>query len=69
MPPLQHTTETRLLAKIDLHVIPVLLIMFTLTFLDKVNIANAEVFGLSKDIGLVKTEYNTAVRALRYLQS
>ncbi|KAI9729072.1 MAG: hypothetical protein M1828_000157 [Chrysothrix sp. TS-e1954] len=61
VPSLSQSSETKLLTKIDLHVIPVLLIMFILTFLDKVNIANAQVYGLSEDLGLVKTQYNTAL--------
>lgn len=38
--------------------------MFLLAFLDKVNIANAEVFGMSKDLHMNKgTQYNNAVGA------
>ena len=53
--------ERRLLAKIDLRVIPVLSIMYLLAFLDRTNIANAAVFGLQKDLGLKSNEYNTAL--------
>ncbi|KAK3216348.1 hypothetical protein GRF29_8g3040444 [Pseudopithomyces chartarum] len=42
-----HTTERKLVTKIDLHVVPFLCIMYLLAFLDRVNIANANVFGLS----------------------
>ncbi|KAL1612359.1 High-affinity nicotinic acid transporter [Paraconiothyrium brasiliense] len=56
-----HTTERKLITKIDLHVIPFLCIMYLLAFLDRVNIANANVFGLSKELGLVKTKYNNAL--------
>jgi hypothetical protein len=38
-----HTTERKLITKIDLHVIPFLCIMYLLAFLDRVNIANANV--------------------------
>ncbi|KAM0074168.1 High-affinity nicotinic acid transporter [Fusarium odoratissimum] len=55
------TTDTKLMTKIDLHVIPFLCIMYLLAFLDRVNIANADVFGLSEELGLEKTEYNTAL--------
>lgn len=47
--------------KIDLHVIPVLCVLYLLAFLDRVNIANANVFGLSGDLGLEGNEYNTAL--------
>jgi MFS family permease len=57
-----HTTERKLITKIDLHVIPFLCIMYLLAFLDRVNIANANVFGLSKELGIVDgNKYNTAL--------
>jgi hypothetical protein len=57
-----HTTESKLLARIDLHVIPYLCIMYLLAFLDRVNIANANVFGLSQDLKLTTgTKYNDAL--------
>lgn len=56
-----HTTEAKLLRKIDLHVIPWLCIMYLLAFLDRVNIANAKVFHLSEDLGLTGNDYNIAL--------
>ncbi|KAF2652469.1 MFS general substrate transporter [Lophiostoma macrostomum CBS 122681] len=59
-----HTTERRLVHKIDLHVIPFLCIMYLLAFLDRVNIANANVFGLSTELGIAaknSDKYNTAL--------
>ncbi|MCJ1471797.1 hypothetical protein MMC13_000438 [Lambiella insularis] len=58
-----HTTERRLMAKIDLRVIPVLSVLYLLAFLDRTNIANAAVYGLSTDLGLVagSNQYNTAL--------
>lgn len=48
--------------KIDIRVVPPLCIMFLLAFLDKVNIATAEVFGMSEEINIDKgTQYNNAV--------
>ena len=47
-----HTSQRRLVSKIDLRLIPVLSIMYLLAFLDRTNIANAAVFGLQKDLGL-----------------
>ncbi|KAF5018232.1 hypothetical protein F66182_9795 [Fusarium sp. NRRL 66182] len=55
------TTDRKLMTRIDLHVIPFLCIMYLLAFLDRVNIANADVFGLSEELNLEKTEYNTAL--------
>lgn len=56
-----HTTEKKLVTKIDLHVIPVLCVLYLLAFLDRVNISNANVFGLSEDLSLEGNEYNTAL--------
>ncbi|KAF2722420.1 MFS general substrate transporter [Polychaeton citri CBS 116435] len=56
-----HTTERKLVSRIDLHVLPFLCIMYLLAFLDRVNIANADVFGLSKELGLTGNLYNNAL--------
>jgi sugar phosphate permease len=56
-----HTTEKKLMAKIDLRVIPFLCILYLLAFLDRVNIANARSFGLVADLKLKNVEYNTAL--------
>ena len=59
--PLITTTERKLMAKVDLHVVPVLTILYLLAFLDRVNIGNARIFGLEDDLGLTGTQYNTAL--------
>ncbi|KAF2490958.1 MFS general substrate transporter [Lophium mytilinum] len=52
-----HTTERRLVNKIDWHVLPFLCIMYLLAFLDRAN-----VFGLSEDLGIVEdNKYNNAL--------
>lgn len=56
-----HTTETKLMAKIDFRVVPFLCILYLLAFLDRVNIGNAKSFGLAKDLNLVNLQYNTAL--------
>ncbi|PHH85360.1 hypothetical protein CDD83_542 [Cordyceps sp. RAO-2017] len=58
-----HTTERKLLARIDMHVVPFLCIMYLLAFLDRVNISNADLFDLSKDLnlGTTGTKFNTAL--------
>ncbi|QSZ29834.1 hypothetical protein DSL72_004352 [Monilinia vaccinii-corymbosi] len=56
-----HTTEAKLMRKVDLRVIPFLCILYLLAFLDRVNIANARSFNLSRDLGLVGNQYNTAL--------
>ena len=56
-----HTTQRRLLTKVDLRVIPVLSILYLLAFLDRTNIANAAVYGLQDDLNLTGNQYNTAL--------
>ncbi|KAF2759481.1 MFS general substrate transporter [Pseudovirgaria hyperparasitica] len=56
-----HTTERKLVNRMDFRILPFLCIMYLLAFLDRINISNANVFGLSTDLRLVNTEYNTAL--------
>ncbi|GJN70701.1 hypothetical protein PLIIFM63780_002707 [Purpureocillium lilacinum] len=58
-----NTTERKLLTRIDLHVMPFLCVMYLLAFLDRVNISNADIFDLSKDLNLGTDGYkfNTAL--------
>lgn len=59
----EHTTEARLLAKIDFRIIPALCVLYLLAFLDRVNIANARLFNLEEDLGMNpdSLQYSTAV--------
>ena len=61
VPVLDRKAELKLLAQIDWRVMPILCVMFTLAFLDKVNIANGQTFGLSKELKLKGTQYNNCV--------
>ncbi|KAI1144003.1 MFS general substrate transporter [Hypoxylon sp. FL0543] len=56
-----HTTERRIITRIDWQLIPFLCILYLLAFLDRVNIANANSFHLSQDLHLKDNEYNTAL--------
>lgn len=47
--------------KIDFRVVPVLCLLYLLAFLDRVNISNAAIFGLKRDLDLHGTQYNTAL--------
>jgi hypothetical protein len=51
-------SERRLTWKIDLHLVPPLCILYLLAFLDRVNIANARLYSLEKDLGLLGNQYN-----------
>ncbi|PNS14078.1 hypothetical protein CAC42_6591 [Sphaceloma murrayae] len=56
-----HTTERKLMTRVDMRVIPFLCILYLLAFLDRVNISNANVFGLSAELGLDGNKYNNAL--------
>lgn len=50
----------RILRKVDLRLIPMLTLLYVLSFLDRSNIANANVAGMSETLGLSGTQYNLA---------
>lgn len=53
--------ESKVMRKVDVHVVPVLCLLYILAFLDRVNIANAAVFGMKTELGLKGDEYNVAL--------
>ncbi|KAJ5874646.1 uncharacterized protein N7529_003076 [Penicillium soppii] len=62
LPPLTTTTERKLMAKVDWHILPAICILYLLAFLDRVNISNAAILGLKEDLDIVEgTKYNTAL--------
>ncbi|KAI5299743.1 CTP synthase ura7, partial [Ascosphaera pollenicola] len=59
---LTSTTERKLMMKVDAHILPPLVVLYLLAFLDRVNISNAAVFNLQKDLHIEDgTKYNTAL--------
>lgn len=53
--------EKKLLRKVDMHVVPPLLILFLLAFLDRVNIGNAKIQGMTKELHMVGQDYSIAL--------
>jgi hypothetical protein len=53
--------EKKLLLKVDMHVVPPLLILFLLAFLDRVNIGNAKIQGMTKELHMVGQDYSIAL--------
>lgn len=53
--------ERRLLWKCDLHVVPILTVLFLFAFLDRINIGNARLMGLEDDLGMTGHQYNVAL--------
>ncbi|KAJ9155044.1 MFS general substrate transporter [Pleurostoma richardsiae] len=56
-----HTTEKRLMSKIDWHILPFVSVLYLMAFLDRVNVANARSFSLAADLDLTGVMYNTAL--------
>ncbi|KAI0472561.1 major facilitator superfamily transporter allantoate [Xylariaceae sp. FL0804] len=56
--PLTPEAERRLLRKIDLHVMPLLCVVYGLNYLDKTTLSYASVMGLKEDIGIGVSQYN-----------
>ncbi|KXJ96662.1 allantoate permease [Microdochium bolleyi] len=54
----------RLLSKVDLHLLPMLVLMYLLNFLDRSNLAQARLGTLEKDLGMQGTDFNTATSIL-----
>lgn len=58
-----HIDEKKVLRKLDLRLIPVLALLYLLSFLDRGNIGNAKIEGLQEDLGLLPNEYNWCLTA------
>jgi hypothetical protein len=59
--PEYHDKETqRILRKVDYRLIPLLTFLYVLSFLDRSNIGNANIAGMSEDLGLVDNQYNVS---------
>ncbi|KAL4864278.1 hypothetical protein BDV12DRAFT_205800 [Aspergillus spectabilis] len=59
--PIDPKAERRVIRKCDLHVVPVLMIICLLAFLDRINIGNARLQGLERDLGMGGNDYNLAL--------
>lgn len=53
--------QKKLMWKIDLWVVPPFCLLYFLSFLDRVNIGNANLYGMSTDLNLVGNQYNIAL--------
>jgi hypothetical protein len=56
--------ELRLRRKIDLRLLPMIVIMYILNYLDRNNIAAAKLAGLEKDLNLTGDQFQTSVSIL-----
>ncbi|KAH8668811.1 major facilitator superfamily domain-containing protein [Xylariales sp. PMI_506] len=56
--------EKKLVAKLDRHLIPLIMLLYTFSFLDRVNIGNARLYNLTTDLNLVGNQYQISVSIL-----
>ncbi len=59
--PIDPSAEKRLLWKLDLHVLPMISVLYMLSFIDRINIGNARIQGLEADLGMSGRDYNIAL--------
>ena len=59
--PIDRAAEKRLVRKCDLYVIPVLSLLYSLAFIDRINIGNARLQGLETDLKMKGQDYNVAL--------
>ncbi|KIW61067.1 hypothetical protein PV05_01229 [Exophiala xenobiotica] len=64
LPEIDHAAEARLIRKLDLYIIPPTMLLYLFSFLDRVNIGNARLYGFEEDLGITSTQYSTAVSLL-----
>ncbi|KAL1406637.1 hypothetical protein Q8F55_008343 [Vanrija albida] len=57
----QDVNIKRLIRKVDIRLVPWLALLYLLSFLDRSNIGNANLFGLSKHLGLSSTQYGACL--------
>ncbi|MBE3045874.1 MFS transporter [Candidatus Bathyarchaeota archaeon] len=56
--------EKKLLRKLDAWIVPPVMLLYLLSFLDRVNIGNARLYHMEEDLGLEGNQYQTAVSML-----
>lgn len=61
---IDHEAERKLVRKLDCYIIPIVMLLYLLSFLDRVNIGNARLYGMTEDLHLKGNRYQTAVSLL-----
>ena len=59
--PIDRAAERKLLRKCDLHVLSMIALLYSLAFLDRINIGNARIQGLEEDLKMKGQDYNIAL--------
>ncbi|KAK4935556.1 hypothetical protein LTR10_023419 [Elasticomyces elasticus] len=61
IPDIDPVLEKKLLWKTDLNLIPITFMLFLCAFIDRINIGNARIQGLEKDLNMHGSDYNIAL--------
>lgn len=56
--------EKKLIRKLDRNILPMVMTLYLCSFLDRVNIGNARLYGLEEDLGMTGNDYQLAVSVL-----
>jgi hypothetical protein len=59
--PIDKTIEKKLIRKIDFYLIPIFFLLLMAAFLDRINIGNARIIGLEKDLHMKGNDFNIAL--------
>ena len=57
-PDFSHIDEKKVLRRMDLRLLPMLALLYLLSFLDRGNIGNAKIEGMNETLGLTGSQYN-----------
>lgn len=57
-PDFSHIDEKKVLRKMDIRLIPMLALLYLLSFLDRGNIGNAKIEGMVEDLNMTGPQYN-----------
>ena len=58
---IDRNAERKLIRKCDLHVVPILAVLYSLAFIDRINIGNARLQGLEDDLHMKGHDFNIAL--------
>ena len=64
-----HLDKDKILRKMDFRLIPILTVLYLLSFLDRGNIGNAKIEGMAEDLHLTGAEYNWCLTAFFFTYS
>jgi hypothetical protein len=62
--PIDEQAEKALLRKLDRWIVPPVMLLYLLSFLDRVNIGNARLYGMEEDLGMTGNQFQIAVSVL-----